>query len=197
MYWADKIAYLSHDWEDFERSGIMAEAIREKILDRDAANVVWAEVVGGDPKGGFPLRDMVREIKRRLLANTEQNLYTLQPTDASHAVELTQGRYSKLKSESDHREKQLDIKKLYRQAMLVGMDEHYAAKVDNLRRFLNENFIKSPNVARMDALAVQIVRRIFEAYANEPSLMPLKTRKTLKDANGDIRVIADHISCMT
>ena len=27
--------------------------------------------------------------------------------------------------------------------------------------------------------------------------MPLKTRKTLEDANGDIRVIADHISCMT
>lgn len=197
VYWADKIAYLSHDWEDFGRSGIMAEAIEEEVLSQEEATSVWSDVSGVDPQGKYPLRDLVRAVNKHLLDNTARNLHELHTADAAHALESMKSRYRELRLADQQLPKPLGPKHVYQKAMLVGFDEGYAAKVTKLREFLDRFFIRSPKVVRMDALARQIVGRIFEAYTENSTLMPWKTQKTYAEAGKDVRVIADHIACMT
>lgn len=175
----------------------MGEALEEGVLDEKEAISAWSEVAGKHPNGKYPLRDLVRAINNHLMENTARNLQELGPADAAHALERTKRRYLELKLADQHLPKPLGAKHLYRQAMMVGLDEGYATKLNKLREFLDRFFINSPKVVRMDAMARQIVGRIFEAYAGKPTLMPWKTQKTYAEADNDIRVIADHIACMT
>ncbi len=66
-----------------------------------------------------------------------------------------------------------------------------------MRKLLEEVYLRSPIVSRMDKKASTMVRRIAETYLETPKLLPWSTYKKYEENKYGPRVIIDHIAGMT
>lgn len=81
VYWSDKIAYLTHDFEDFIKQGIMATAIKENENLKYEIKIVLTALLEEDKckkivEGlrNYKTRDLVRNIINQLLEGSKVNL---------------------------------------------------------------------------------------------------------------------------
>lgn len=198
VYWADKIAYLSHDWDDFVCSGLKDEAIKEGIFEQKDIDNIWKPLIS-DYKPDFELRDLIRNLTDKLINNTYKTLKTLKLNSSNDFIKESEKRREKI-IELSKDTKEIDKKKIYQKALLVNYADKYLIPFLNAREFIKNNFLNSPTVQRMDEKAKLIAGSIFDAYSKNHKLLPLKTQETIKEKKGIFppeRIIADHIACMT
>lgn len=168
---ADEIAYNNHDIDDGLRSGLIhLEQIREvPIFNRHYEMVV----------------SMYPQIKgRRIISETIRRMINTLIVDLSQTTADRIAKH-KVKTRQD----------VYDAPMLVAFSPEIRTQEDELKRFLMRNLYRHYKVMRMSAKATLVVTELFDAFLNQPQLLPNDYQK--KDEDKRVRSVADYIAGMT
>jgi len=168
---ADEVAYNNHDIDDGLRSGLLSLAQLEDVpVFARHARAVRAE----HPSIGE--RRMIHETTRRMINELVVDLIaeSRRRIDAAAPASVDDVRTS---------------------PPLVGFSEPVRTEADTLKQFLRDHLYRHYQVMRMTEKARRIVRELFEAFLNEPRLLPADH---LQRARHDRpRAIADYVAGMT
>ena len=176
---ADEVGYNNHDVDDGIRAGLISvEQLLEVPLFRgyhDEVLAKYQELSG---------RRLVYEILRRMINHLASDLI-----DASAARLASSGVRSIAEVRSFS-------------AMLIGFSDATREQNYALKTFLRERVYKHYKVRRMTAKARRVVRELFDAFFNDPTLMPdeHEARARLERVQGPAgraRAVADYIAGMT
>jgi dGTPase len=176
---ADEIAYNNHDVEDGIRAGLIGiEQLLAVPLFRgyhDEVQAKYPDLAG---------RRFIYEILRRMINHLVSDLID------SSALRL---HASGVRSIAEVRSQS---------KALIGFSDATLAANQELKAFLREQLYKHYKVRRMTSKAQRVVRDLFEAFFNDPALMPdeheARTRLDLvKGPAGRARAVADYIAGMT
>ena len=177
---ADEIAYNNHDVDDGLRSGLITlEQILEIRLFREAHDTVQKAYPGLEEKR------LRHEIIRRMI----NRLFT-------DLVEYSAGQIKSANPQSIDEVRSLS-------KPLIGFSPEVQAMNQELKQFLHRHLYQHYRVRRMTAKAERLLKALFEAYMNDPGLLPTAHAHTLSQAvaeagdAGQARVIADYLAGMT
>jgi dGTPase len=177
---ADGIAYNSHDVDDGLRSGLIeVEALNEVALFRKQYEIVRHDYPA------LPPRRTIHEVVRRLI--------NCQVTDLveTSSTRLQQAAPPDIEAVRHH------------DGPLIAFSERMSEQNLELKRFLRTNLYRHYRVHRMTAKAARTITALFEAYIEDPRLMPdaAQQETTLRERSGGrdgrARAVADYIAGMT
>jgi dGTPase len=177
---ADEIAYNNHDVDDGIRAGLISV---EQLLEVPLFAGYHAEVHGRYP--ALAGRRLVFEILRRMINHLVTDLID------SSAARL---RAAGIVSAAEVR---------LAPAPLIGFSEVTRDLNVSLKKFLRERVYKHYKVRRMTTKARRVVNALFDAFVEDPGLMPEEHQTTaarlesLQGPAGRARAVADYIAGMT
>jgi dGTPase len=170
---ADEAAYNAHDLDDGLRAGLFSPHDLDDL-------VIWQELktaVGWRNDHSF--HNIVRhEIIRELIGRSVSDL--LRATAANI---------------SNHNIDSPEALQLC-PANVVGYSAEFGPKIAELKRFLYERMYRHYRLVRMQDKAERFVTQLFQAYLNEPKMLPAATQARLEESPLP-RVITDYIAGMT
>jgi dGTPase len=177
---ADEIAYNSHDVDDGLRSELIdVDQLSEVALFREQYETVRLRYPDLHP------RRTIHEVVRRLIN--------------CQVVDLVETSLANLE-----RAMPQDIEAVRRHpAPLVAFSESMREQNLELKRFLRRNLYRHYRVHRMTAKASRTITALFNAFIDDPRLMPDEARekaRQLEEQQGDAgraRAVADYIAGMT
>lgn len=204
VYWADKLAYLSHDFEDFYCNGFYDELLKNDSNVTSKLASLLSEItdkknISSDIKN-FHTRDFIRSLLSDLIKNSASNiqkLITENPNaDFNYCVEKSTKMYES--------EKEKKSENAFLKSLIINMSDEKRNAYIELRKLLNEHYIGSPEVSLSDAKAEKIIKSLFEEFTRNFNLLPLEIRKLIVEDNivekskvYNYRVVADYICSMT
>jgi dGTP triphosphohydrolase len=84
---------------------------------------------------------------------------------------------------------------------LPSLDPAAAAKVAVLKAVTRTQTLKDPRLTTLDAASRRVVRRLFEAYANDPGLLPRGVSERVRSSEfaprEKLRLVSDHIASLS
>ncbi|MHB8475172.1 MAG: deoxyguanosinetriphosphate triphosphohydrolase [Steroidobacteraceae bacterium] len=177
---ADEIAYNNHDVDDGIRAGLISV---EQLLVVPLFREYHGEVHAKYPT--LAGRRQVYEILRRMINHLVTDLID------SSAARLAASGVRSIAEVRSHR------------GPLIGFSERTRELNHALKTFLRECVYKHYKVRRMTAKARGVVRELFDAFFNDPTLMPDEHKTSgsrlelLQGPPGRARAVADYIAGMT
>ena len=178
---ADEIAYNNHDVDDGLRADLITmEQLNETRLFREQHDYVlsrWPDING---------RRKTYEMIRRMINSLVNDLVT----NSRHLIEKFHPRTID------------DVRNAG--APMIGFTDAMEEQHRELKRFLREHLYHHDYVIQMTKKASSIIVTLFEAYLDDPELLPGNLQNKLadkRDWNGEgeskERVVADYIAGMT
>lgn len=168
---ADEIAYNNHDVDDGLRSGLLdMDDLKEVAIVKRHLDVVLAAFpqLGG--------RRLVHETVRRMINTLVTDLISASAARIrDHAPASVE-----------------DVRKA--PPLITFSDEVRAAQLE-LKHFLHEKLYRHYRVSRMSSKARRIVTELFNAFVEEPNLLPPDFQ--MRVAEDKPRAIADYVAGMT
>ncbi len=169
---ADELAYSTHDLDDGLRSGMITPAKLKDIS-------LWKMMIESIGWQNCTLDDITRHrLIRRLIG--------IEVTDILSA---TNERLLESNVQSVEQLQHMDYNVI---GFSNDMEEHH----QELKKFLFASLYRHPRVVRMQVKAEQIIAAIFQAYQQEPSMLPHHFQAQI-DYLGLERTICDYIAGMT
>ncbi len=168
---ADEIAYNNHDIDDGLRSGLLLLAQLEAVP-------IFARHVR-EVRARYPAL-----AERRLVHETVRRMINTLITDL---IEETRRRIAEVGPES--------IDAVRAAPPLAAFSEAVRREADELKSFLREHLYRHHQVMRMTSKARRIVRELFDAFMDDPRLLPADHR--LRAERDRARAIADYVAGMT
>ena len=169
VIWADKIAYITHDLEDFLRSKIFVNAKKSNTkLKENLCEILDKLINGKEIKTlkDFELRDLIRNLVTNLIDSSCANIDKFGDCKQTDVKRLTE-----TNNESGDKSK-----KAYLDNLIINFKKGYRDSYYDLRKLLDESYILSPEVQRSDAKAQVIVEWLFNMLTSNYKLMPLNIR---------------------
>lgn len=177
---ADEIAYNNHDIDDGLRAGLITV---DELQEIDLFADQHREVRRSYP--ALSQRRTIHEVVRRMI-----NRQVVDLTETSRARLL-----AAMPADSDAARA--------RREPLIGFSEPMWQQNLALKQFLRQHLYQHYRVCRMTAKAEQIVSRLFDAFFNQPRLLPPEAAQKAGQyeaaggETGRARAIADYIAGMT
>jgi dGTPase len=168
---ADEIAYNNHDIDDGLRSGLLTLAQLDDVpLFARHAHAVRADhpAIGERRMIHETVRRMINSLVVDLLAESHRRIAEAAPASIDQVRALP---------------------------ALVAFSEPVRAQADALKVFLRDHLYRHYQVMRMTEKSRRIVRELFEAFLNEPRLLPTDHRQRAEHDRP--RAIADYVAGMT
>jgi len=168
---ADEVAYNNHDVDDGLRSGLirLEELAEVRIFARH-------------------MRAALREFPdlrgRRLIHETVRRMIDTLVTDLIRQTERN------IRAHAPR-----NLEDIRRAPALVAFSAGVAREQQELKRFLREKLYRHYRVARMSAKAKRIVTELFQAFRDDPRLLPPEFQ--VRATEDTPRAIADYIAGMT
>ena len=169
---ADDIAYDNHDIDDGLRAGLFTLA---ELLDVPLVARGWARVTGRYP-------DVA---EARLLPELVRHLIGAMVNDV---LEETAGRCGEVDS--------IEAVRVAGRP-LAGFSAEMAAEERELKSFLYARMYDAPAVKAVRIEAQKLLAKLFDAYRDEPALLPAEWRPASSDAEATLRAVGDFIAGMT
>lgn len=168
---ADEIAYNNHDIDDGLRSGLLdMEQLSTVAIFRRHKNTVLREF----PK--IEGRRLIHETVRRMIDTLITDLNRQSTTNIRDLAPET-------------------IADIRRAPAMIRFSDRIRDEQAELKRFLHTNLYRHYRVSRMSSKARRIISDLFQAFMNEPGLLPPEFQVR---AQADTpRAIADYIAGMT
>lgn len=177
---ADEIAYNSHDVDDGLRSGLIdLSQLREVQL----FNNLYEDVEKKHPD--LNERRKIYEIVRRLISCQVIDL-----------IEASKQLLDNAKPDS------IDAVR-HHPTPLIAYSDEMRSQNRQLKRFLRDNLYSHYRVLRMSSKSSRIILKLFDAFMENPLLLPPEYQEKLKieqrndPENGRARTISDYIAGMT
>jgi len=177
---ADAIAYNNHDVDDGVRAGLInIDELREvRVFSRFHA-IVTSQFPDAPARRQLyeTIRRMVDYLVSDLIVSSERNIATAQV---------------------DH----IDAVRAQSRPLVVLSDE-VLSEHQELKRFLRARLYNHPKVRQVMDEAIDTLKRLFEAYLQDPSRLPPEHQALVQRANADggpaarARVVADYVAGMT
>lgn len=170
VIWADKIAYITHDLEDFQRSEAYTDLKKNDETIEEKLNNILNNLIKDKEikKGDYKSRDLIRNIIGELV---ESSAETIKAIDYKDIKEQTEYKRDKGKKETNSK-----TKKEYLDSLLINCTDDYRKHYYELRGFLDEYYIFSPQVQRSDGKAKIIIEWLFGQLTRNYKLAPLHIR---------------------
>jgi dGTPase len=168
---ADEIAYVNHDVDDGIRSGLLTVGQLDEValFGRHHRDVLAAFPAAGERRQVYEtVRRMINELVLDLTRHSEASIAAAAPASID-AVRTS--------------------------PPLIAFSDEVAQRALELKRFLFDNLYRHYRVVRMSAKAARIVTQLFEAFADDPRLLPDEHRAKAERTRH--RAIADYIAGMT
>lgn len=176
VVWADKIGYITHDLEDFHRNYAFVNLKKnnnkiEKELIEILQNIVKTNI---ECLESFETRDLIRNIISDLIEQSAKNIerYNL---DYENISNICKNRYE------DENDKNVNEKKKYLNSLIINFSDNCRIAYYNLRKFLDDHYIFSPEVQKSDAKAEIIVEWLFNKLVDNYKIMPLNVRDEIEN----------------
>jgi len=175
---ADGIAYNNHDVDDGLRSGLLTiEQLSEIHLFQEQYELVYASYPT------LPQRRVIHEVVRRMINR--------QVTDL---IETSSERIEALSPQD------IDAVRTAGQPLIVFSDE-MTIHNQQLKRFLRQHLYQHYKVRRMSTKAERILTSLFNAFIDDPRLLPPdyyhRLGRVEQPDTGKARIVADYIAGMT
>ncbi len=177
---ADEVAYNNHDVDDGLRAGMLSvDQLREMTL----FNRHYENVVSHYP--GLQERRAIHEVVRRMINQLVVDL-----------IETSQGNIDALGPCG------IDEIRAHTEPLISFSDATREAHLE-LKRFLRKTLYRHYRVHRMSAKAKNVVSSLFEAFMQDPGLLPTEHRDEARQQAREqgepaiARVVADYIAGMT
>lgn len=169
---ADELAYTAHDLDDGLRSGMITPHMLEGF-------VLW-EILTETVGWRAPTLD---ELTRHRMI---RHLVGMEVSDVVTATDQRL-RDSGVKSVDELQRLSHNV---------IGFSDEMKRRNRELKDFLYNNLYRHYRVVRMAVKAERILSSLFEAYCEEPSILPPQTRSYI-EARGLERAVCDYIAGMT
>jgi dGTPase len=169
---ADELAYTAHDLDDGLRSGMITPHMLEGIP-------LWEILVKEADWRSNELDSLSRHQMIR-------HLIGLEVTDLVHTTDQRL-RESGVRSVEELQRLPYNV---------VGYGEDMHRRNRQLKDFLYAKLYRHHRVARMAVKAERIISELFQAYQNEPEMLPFHVQETVRQ-NGLERTVCDYIAGMT
>ena len=168
---SDEIAYNNHDIDDGLRSGLitLAQMRDVPIFARHHAEV---------------LRLYPQVTERRAITETIRRMIN------TLIIDLTQTTAARIAAYAPR-----SIDEVRSSPPLVAFSDSVRAEADVLKVFLRDKLYRHYQVTRVMNKAKRVVRELFQAFLDEPRLLPPQYQRD--DDNAQARAIADYIAGMT
>lgn len=169
VIWADKIAYITHDLEDFLRSQIFVNAKKSNTkIDKNLCCILNELIDEKKIKKlkDFELRDLIRNLVTNLINSSCTNIDKFENFEQKDDKRLTK----------DSKNSEDKNKKAYLDNLIINFDDEYRKYYYALRKLLDDVYILSPEVQRSDAKAQVIVEWLFNTLSSNYKIMPLSIR---------------------
>lgn len=168
---ADEIAYNNHDVDDGIRSGLVRldELAATSIVRRHLTCV----------RGDYPALDgrrLVHETVRRMINTLVSDLVTQSRANIDAAAPSS-------------------VEAVRKAPPLIAFSPEVREEQQELKRFLRQHLYQHYRVARMSRKSRRVVTELFQAFFEEPYLLPPQYR--LRHHHDGPRAIADYIAGMT
>jgi dGTPase len=170
---ADEIAYNNHDTDDGVRSGLI---IIDQLRDVCLFARHLAEVEARFPDLRHSDRRLVHETIRRMINTLVLDL-TQQSTENVRAGNIG------------------TIADVHHAPPLIAFSDAINNDAQQLKQFLRNHLYQHYQVTRMTSKAERIVKALFEAFSEEPRLLPEAHQRRATDDK--YRAVADYIAGMT
>jgi dGTPase len=170
---ADELAYTAHDLDDGLRSGMVTP-------DQLAGVSLW-EVI--NESIGRRRSEVLDDLARHRLI---RRLISIEVTDLIQSIDRMIRR-SGVRSVEELQNLPYNV---------VGFSEDMHRRNRELKDFLYHNLYNHHRVVRMAVKAERILESLFEAYSNEPNILPEHFQETLQENNFD-KTICYYIAGMT
>ncbi len=177
---ADEIAYNSHDVDDGLRAGLISV---EQLNRVPLFSQQYEDVRRHYPQ--LSPRRVIHEVVRRLIN--------------CQVVDLVQTSEDNLKKFSPA---SLEDVRCHGQS-LIAFSEAMKERNLQLKRFLRKHLYRHYRVHRMSAKAAHVIRELFQAFNQDPRLMPDEAQEKASElrqrcgAAGQARAVADYVAGMT
>ena len=168
---ADEIAYNNHDVDDGLRSGLleMEQLSHVRVFSRHLQEVKQRYAQLDDRRAIHEtVRRMINTLITDLVTQSSQNIAQANP-DSVDAVRAAPS--------------------------LIGFSDSIRAEQRELKQFLRAQLYQHYRVNRMSNKARQIIKALFEAFMQDPKLLPPQYQDKAKQDQA--RTIADYIAGMT
>lgn len=170
---ADEIAYNAHDLDDGLRAGLFTLRDLEELT-------IWQELrdaAGWQP--GRPFTDIVRhEIIRELIGRSVIDVLT-----------QTSDNLARNNIDSPEKVQLHDVN-------VVMYSSDFGPKIAKLKQFLLDRMYRHYRLLRMQAKAERFISQLWQAYMDNPGMLPSETQAHLSD-RPKFRVVTDYIAGMT
>lgn len=176
VIWADKIAYITHDLEDFLRCSAYINLKKNKpIIEKNLCSILNG-LTGNDIKTleEFELRDLIRNIINDLIDSSAKNISKILNFKQEEVQAKTKERSSEKEEDSN--------RKKYLNSLIINFSDEFRKDYYKLRSFLDNYYILSPEVQKSDAKAEVIVEWLFNTFKKNYKLMPLNIRDEIDEA---------------
>lgn len=169
---ADEIAYNNHDIDDGLRSGLITTAQLDEVdfyvRHRREAEAAYPGITG---------RRAIHETIRRMIN--------------ALAVDLIQTSQSRIRDAAPG-----SIEDVRNAAPLIAFSDEMRREELQLKRFLRQNLYHHYQVNRMMSKARRIIKELFDAFMQEPRLLP-PDYQVADNEHTQARKVADYIAGMT
>ena len=191
VIWADKIAYITHDLEDFLRSSIYINLQKNDDKIENKIYLILNKIVKDLKKmKDFELRDLIRNIINNLIETSAENILKISDFTQEKVKEETKNRSEKDKNKNENK------RRMYLNSLIINLSDEYRQNYYELREFLDRYYIFSPEVQKSDVKAEIIVETLFNTLKSNYKLMPLDIRDDIDKAienelktNNDLKLI--------
>lgn len=175
VIWADKIAYITHDLDDFLHSPIYTSVIKAERTSgskKDTANKlceILSKLTGKQITNTtcFESRDLIRAITTNLIETSAENISSIHNLLQTSVKEETRKKLDK---------NETDEKKKYLNSLIINFSVPFRESYYELRELLNEEYIFSSHVQRSDAKAQKIITSLYSEFTENYKLIPLEIR---------------------
>jgi dGTPase len=169
---ADELAYTTHDLDD----GLHSAMITPNMLEGFA---LWKILVDSVGWSGTNLEDLSRhQIIRRMIG-----------MEISDVVESTSQRIKSARVRTPKGLQKLDHN-------VIGYSEDMTRRNRELKDFLYANLYRHHRVVRMAVKAERILTELFNAYCNDPEMLPDQFRALIEKRSLE-RTVCDYLAGMT
>lgn len=211
VHWADKLAYLTHDFEDFYTQ--IYDSVKNKELEENLKEIL-ANIITEDEKSekiredlkNFETRDLIRNVLKNLIDESFNNIVKLRNVNTDISLKVirdeTKARIQKFEKElgideaKDDEDRNKIKKKAFRKGLIINFKEEYVDYYLKLRDIIDVYYIGSPAIQRSDAKAEKIAESLYNDFTKKPKMLPLNIQKKLESEDLH-RVVADYIASMT